>query len=134
MGACVRSTACLASRKSSSGLVRICSGFSSTLTAVTGALPLACFAARSARNAPAWNDANHGALAGEDHVRRGLALKHLAHEDQVAVFVAVADAVADHSLAERGGQLRREVAHLIGVRQQNQIGFACAITWRSAME
>ena len=42
IGACVRSTADLASLKSSSGLVRICSGFRSTLTGFTGALPLAC--------------------------------------------------------------------------------------------
>ena len=122
MGACVRSTACLASRKSSSGLVRICSGFRSTLTGFTGALPLACFVARSARNALAWNDAIHGGVACEDDVRGGAALKHLAHEDEFAVLVAVADAIADHSLAHRRGELGREIANLVGVRQQDQIG------------
>ncbi len=58
----------------------------------------------------------------EHHIGRRLALKHLAHKNQLAVFVAVADAIADHALAERRGQLRREIAHLIGVRQQDQIG------------
>ena len=33
----------------------------------------------------------------------------------------VGDAVTDHALAERRGQLRREIAHLIRVRQQDQI-------------
>ena len=121
MGACVRSTACLASRKSSSGLVRICSGFRSTATV------------RDRRGRRAARDliaAKRAGLkrrkprrrAGKRHVGRRLALEHLAHEDQPAVFVAVADAIADHALAERRGQLRREIAHLVGVRQQHQVG------------
>ena len=61
IGACVRSTACLASRNRSSGLVRICSGFNSTPTDFTGAVPLECLAARSARKALAWKDAIQGA-------------------------------------------------------------------------
>ena len=36
--------------------------------------------------------------------------------------MAVADAVADHAFAERGRELRREIADLVGVRQQHQIG------------
>ena len=36
--------------------------------------------------------------------------------------MAIADRVADHAFAERCGQLRREVAHLVSVRQQDQIG------------
>ena len=61
-----------------------------------------------------------GALEGD--VGGRLALKHLAHEDQLAVFVAVADAVADHAFAEHGGELGSEIADLIGVREEDQIG------------
>ncbi len=35
--------------------------------------------------------------------------------------MAVTDAVADHALAEHGREFWREVAHLVGVRKQNQI-------------
>ena len=102
--------------------MRICSGCNSTATVFTGALRGACRAARSARNAPAWNDGEPWRRARENHVRNGFALKHLAHENELSVFVAIADAVADHALAQRCGELRREIAHLIGVRQQNKIG------------
>ena len=88
--------------------------------AFTGAFPEGCAASKSARNAPDWNEANHGAAPSKSNVRRGLALKHLPHENEFAAFVAVADAVADHAFAEHGRQLRREVAHLIGMRKQNQ--------------
>ncbi len=50
--ACVKSTEDLASLNNSSGFVRICSAFNSTLTVLTGARPLACAASKSARNAP----------------------------------------------------------------------------------
>src|SRR5580693_4421218 len=46
-----------ASLKRSSGVVRICCPLRLTLTALTGALPDALGSTRSARNAPAWNDA-----------------------------------------------------------------------------
>src|SRR5208282_5136716 len=60
-GAWVRSTADFASLKRSRGLVRIWSALSVTDTALTGALPDGCVVTRSERNAPAWNEANHGA-------------------------------------------------------------------------
>ena len=41
-----------------------------------------------------------GAFTGEDDVCGGAALKHLAHEDEFAVFVAVGDTVADHAFVE----------------------------------
>src|SRR5262249_34928006 len=63
-----------------------------------------------------------GTSAQERHIRRRLTLKHLPDEDQLASFVAIAHAIADHPFAERGGQLRREVADLIGMRKENQIG------------
>ena len=43
------------------------------------------------------------------------------YENQLPALVPVADAVSDHPLAEHGRELRRKVAHLIGVRKQNQI-------------
>src|SRR5216683_2108598 len=85
IGAWVKSTACLASRKSSSGLVRTCSGLSSAL--------------------------RRRAL--ERDVGGGFALKHLPDEDQPTAFMAIADAVGDHPLPQRSGELRRIVAHLI---------------------
>ena len=36
--------------------------------------------------------------------------------------VAISDAIANHAPAQRSRQLGREVAHLIGVRHENQIG------------
>ena len=62
----------------------------------------------------------------------GFALEHLADEDEVAVFVAVADAVADHAFAERRGELGGEIAHLIGVREEDRSGLADSMTCLSA--
>src|SRR6266481_4385961 len=61
-GACVKSTADFASLKRSSGFVRICSALTVTFTAFTSAFPEGCAANKSARNAPDWNEANHGAV------------------------------------------------------------------------
>src|SRR5882762_2568273 len=55
------------------------------------------------------------------HVRHSFSLEHLAYENELAALVAVADAVADHAFAEHGREFRREVAHLVRVRKQNQI-------------
>src|SRR5258708_11278690 len=60
--------------------------------------------------------------AGECNIGSGLALKHLADEDQLAAFATETDAIADHSLSEHGREFRREVAHLIGVGEENEIG------------
>ena len=38
--------------------------------------------------------------------------------------MTVANAIANHPLAKRCGQFRREIAHLISVRQQDQIGLS----------
>jgi hypothetical protein len=54
-------------------------------------------------------------------VTSGLTLKHLADEDELAAFILVGDAVADHSLPQHRGEFRREVADLIGVREENEI-------------
>src|SRR5207302_6123822 len=55
-------------------------------------------------------------------VRRGFALEHLAHENELATLVAVTNAVADHAFAEHGREFGSKVANLIGVGKQNQIG------------
>src|SRR5580692_7926955 len=65
-----------------------------------------------------------GGFAGEDDVGGGAALKHLTHEDEFSVFVAVGDAVADYAFLQRGRQLGREIADLIAVGEKNQVGFA----------
>jgi hypothetical protein len=83
------------------------------------------------------SEPGRGAL--KRYVGRGLALKHLAHENQLAAFVAIANAVANHAFAEHGGKLGREVANLVGVREEHQIGLSgvddlresCAVSiWR----
>ena len=55
------------------------------------------------------------------NVRRGFALKHLPHKGQLPTFVAIADAIANHALAEHGRQLGRKIAHLIRMRKKHQI-------------
>ena len=55
------------------------------------------------------------AIALKRDVRDGFPLKHLADENQFAPFIAVADAVTNHALAEHGGKLWREIADLVSV-------------------
>ena len=55
------------------------------------------------------------------HIRCGFPLEHLPHKNELPAFVAVANAIADHALADHGREFWREVAHLVGVRKQNQI-------------
>ena len=90
------------------------------VTVSTGAA-LAPASALSPRNAPFWKVANHGASPSEADVGGELALEHLAGEEQLAVFVLEADAVADDGASHGGGELGDEVAHLIGVRHQHQL-------------
>ncbi len=135
MGACVRSTACFASRKSSSGFVRICSGFRSTLTAFTGAFPLGMFRREIGAKRSRLERGDPRRLAGENHVRGGAALKHLAHENQLPVFVAIGDAIADHSLSAAtppASARNRGPGTCAGARTRS--GFAASTTWRSASE
>ena len=58
--------------------------------------------------------------SGKRDVRRGFPLKHLPHENEFAAFVAVADAIPDHAFADHRSEFRREVAHLVRMRKQNQ--------------
>ena len=102
--------------------MRIWSALSVTDTELTGALPDGCavdqVGAKGAglKRSEPWGGALEGDVGG------GFALEHLADKDEFAGFVAVADAVADHAFAELSGELGREVADLIGVREENQIG------------
>src|SRR6266481_1087838 len=59
--------------------------------------------------------------SGKRDVRGGFSLEHLPHEHEFAAVIAVADAIANHALAEHGRELWREVAYLIRMRKQNQI-------------
>ena len=63
-----------------------------------------------------------GRRAGERNVGSEFALKHLAGEDQLVTVLAETNGVTDERALERSGQLRSEVAHLIGVRHQHQRG------------
>ena len=60
-------------------------------------------------------------LASKNNIAGRAALKHLADENQLSIFMPVADAIANHSLAQRGRELRREVAHLVCVWEEDQI-------------
>src|SRR6516165_10000857 len=62
-----------------------------------------------------------GSRSDERHVRCGLALKHLADKHKLSTLVPKADAVADHTLAEHRRELGREIAHLIGMREKDQV-------------
>src|SRR5208282_2714111 len=55
-------------------------------------------------------------------VGRELALEHLPHEQQLVSFLLIAGAVADQRPSQRGRELGRKVAHLIGVRHEHQRG------------
>src|SRR5262249_4655381 len=59
--------------------------------------------------------------AGESDIGRGFALEHLTDEDELATFAAAADAVANHALAEHGGEFRCKVADLISVREEHEV-------------
>jgi hypothetical protein len=61
--------------------------------------------------------------ANKRNVRVGFALKHLADEHELAAIVAIADAVADHSLPQHGGKFGSEVAHLVGMWKKDEIWF-----------
>ena len=50
------------------------------------------------------------------------ALEHLAGKEQRVAFFFVANYVADRRGAERGGKFGDEVAHLVGVRHQDELG------------
>src|SRR5262249_15350171 len=43
------------------------------------------------------------------------------NEDEFPAFAAKTDAVANHALAEHSGKFRREIAHLVGVREEHEV-------------
>ena len=61
-------------------------------------------------------------LAGEAVIRAHFSLEKLPHENHRAVVDAVRNHVADGHAAEGCGQLGQKVAHLIGVREKQDIG------------
>ena len=58
--------------------------------------------------------------AGVAIVRVELALKELADEDEAVAILAQADEIGQQHLAEAGGKAGREVAHLIGVGEDDE--------------
>ena len=63
-----------------------------------------------------------GRVAGEADIGCELALEHLASEEQLVSFFLVADAVADCSAIHGGGKFGHEIANLIGVWHQDELG------------
>ena len=57
--------------------------------------------------------------AGEARVHVHLALKKLPRQNQLPVVDAVRNGAAHRHLAQRGGQLRQEIANLVGVREKH---------------
>ncbi len=85
-------------------------------------MPPARFAGEIGAESAGLEGGDPRGVAGEDDIRRGAALEHLADENQFAVFVAVADAIANHSFLHGSREFGSEVAHLVGVRQENEFG------------
>src|SRR5271165_2910733 len=61
-------------------------------------------------------------VARERHVRYELSLEHRPSEQQLATLVLVTNRIADQRAIQCCGQLGRKVAHLVGVRHQDQPG------------
>ena len=121
ISACVRSTACLASLKTSCGLLRMTPSAISTADGFDRSGAGASFDFVSAKCSVLESHEPRG-VAGEADVGGELALEHLAGEEQLVAIFFVADAVADGGASHRGREFGDEVAHLIGVRHQHQLG------------
>ena len=67
-----------------------------------------------------------GGLAGKADVGDELALKHLAGEEEFLPFFLIANSIADNRAMQRGGKLGNEIAHLVGVRHQDEGGLFVA--------
>ena len=117
ISAAVRSTARAASRNGASGFCRICSASECRSERFHGRRaafqrirpPRACL-----------QRGEHRTRAAHPHIAVQLALKELAHERQRSGFHARRDHVAHQHLRKPRGQLGREIADLIGVREQHQ--------------
>ena len=121
ISAWVRSTACFTSLKTSCGLVRIDAVSDFDARHFDWGRGCAGFDFVAAERA-VLESGEPGGFAGEADVGGELALEHLASEGQLSVFVLEADAVADHGASHGGGEFRDEIAHLIGVRHEHELG------------
>ena len=61
-----------------------------------------------------------GRFTHQFHIGAIFALEDLAHEDELAVFVPIAQAIAHQAAIQRRGKLGGKVAHLIGVAEDHQ--------------
>src|SRR5579872_7221031 len=61
-------------------------------------------------------------VAREGNVSRELPLKHLPREYQLAALMPASDAIADHRSPHGSRELRHEIAYLIRMRHEHQLG------------
>ncbi len=114
--ACVRSTACFASRNGASGVWRIAPPSTLTATVRTGA-GAAPRTRESARMAPIWNVASAGPSTATSASSRPWNTGRTNRRRPPSLLRA--DAVGHERAAEADGQRRREVARLVGVREEH---------------
>ena len=60
-------------------------------------------------------------FSGKGHIGDEFSLKHLPGEQQLAVFVLVADSVGDQGTVERKGEPGGKIAYLVSVRKEHQL-------------
>ena len=121
ISAWVRSTACFASLKGASGLLRIDAVGDRDVDRLDRSRRAAVLDLIAAEGA-GLERREVRSVAGERNVGNEFALEHLPGEQQLAALVLVADGVADEGAIQGRGQLGGEVAHLVGVRHQHQLG------------
>ena len=119
ISAWVRSTACLASLKTSCGLLRTTPSAMSTLHGLDRRGARAGFGLVAAESS-VLESHKPGGIAGETDVGGELALEHLPGEEQLVAFFLIANAVADDGATHGGRELGNEIAHLIGVRHEHE--------------
>src|SRR6202047_4718370 len=129
ISACVKSTACFASLKTSCGLFRTTASGTSTFTVSIGA------AAAPAPTRPpppsrfAFVGGERAILKGHKvrprarkaHVGHKLSLKHLPREQQLPAFILVPDRVGEGSRLQGRRQLRYKIPNLVRMRHQHQL-------------
>ena len=75
------------------------------------------------------------ALTDEFHIRAEFSLENLAHENQAAVFLSVAEAVAYQPAVDCGGELGSKISNLISVAEDDEpwVMFANHFTKRESV-
>ena len=118
--ACDRSTACRASWNGASGCCRIATASIATRERAHGRGGRSPRATASARNAPIWNDDEVRRRSQRHDVGGQLALEHRPRERGAPPSRLMRVHVGDERAIEPRRKRRREVARLVGVRQQHE--------------